>query len=430
MANWKRPILKEDLPSDLPFSNDISVLNTPFFLNGSKVPNRICYQPMEGCDGTQDGAPAELTVRRYKRFAKGGPGLIWFEATAVVPEGRANPRQLQITTKNVDDFARLVETIKTDCLRENSYEPVVVCQLTHSGRYSKPHGIPAPLIAYNKPVYEKNTPISADRIVSDEYLDSLPEQYALSATLCSRAGFDGVDIKACHGYLFSELLNAYLRPGRYGGDFDGRTRLFLNAVKAIRAVTTTDFVLASRFNAYDGYPYPYGFGDSGVPGVPDFTEAVRLSQALCGEGVSLLNVTMGNPYTNHEVNRPTVLAQEHAPYTSIKRMLDGACAVQKANPHSHVVVSGLTYLGTLAPYVAAACIHNGYFTMAGFGRQNFAYPDLARDILHSGIMRKEKLCLTCGKCTELMRAGHTPGCVIHDPLYTDLYKHMMKEVKA
>ena len=426
MSNWKRPIRKEDLPTDLPFSTDVSILNTPLFLNHTMLPNRICYQPMEGCDGTQEGTPAELTVRRYMRFAKGGAGLIWFEATAVVSEGRANPRQLQITEKNADDFARLVENIKAACLKENGFEPIVICQLTHSGRYSKPHGTSAPLIAYNKPVYEKDSPLPAECIVSDEYLDSLPEKYAQAAVLCSHVGFDGVDIKACHGYLFSEFLNAYLRPGRYGGDFEGRTRLILSAVKAVSAVTGQKFVLASRFNAYDGYSYPYGFGDSGVPGVPDFTEAVQLSQALYREGVSLLNVTMGNPYTNHEVNRPTTLAQEHAPYTSIKRMLDGAYAIQQANPQALVVASGLTYLGALAPYVASACISNRFFTVAGFGRQNFAYPDLAKDILNAGGMREDKLCLTCGKCTELMRAGGTPGCVIYDSLYTDLYRELKK----
>jgi len=47
---------------------------------------------MEGCDGTPEGAPTDLTVRRYERFGAGGAGLIWFEATSVAADGRANPR--------------------------------------------------------------------------------------------------------------------------------------------------------------------------------------------------------------------------------------------------------------------------------------------------------------------------------------------------
>lgn len=430
MSAYKRPASLNDLPETLKFQNDISILKASMTIGKKTLPNRICYQPMEGCDGTASGAPDSLTQRRYQRYAAGGAGLIWFEATAVVPEGRANPRQLWLTSENMDCFASLIQEIKTICLKENGYEPLIICQLTHSGRYSKPQGTPSPLIAYNKPIFEKDNPLSANHIVDDDYLDTLPEAYATSAELCVKAGFDGVDIKACHGYLLSELLNAYLRPGKYGGDFEGRTRLFSDIVRAVKARVSNDFILASRFNAYDGYAYPYGFGDSGTPGIPNFDEAVRLSRLLCQNGMQLLNVTMGNPYTNHEVNRPTCQAENHPPYVSIARMLEGAAAVQAANTTAAVVASGFSFLGSLAPQVASAYIQAGNFSIVGFGRQNFAYPELARDLIQTGSMRRDKLCLTCGKCTELMRAGRTPGCVIYDKLYTDLYKDMKVEVKS
>ena len=80
-----------------PYSEDISCLNKDIVIAGKKINNRIVYQAMEGCDGTDSGSPDTLTKRRYERFAKGGAGIIWFEATAVLEEGRANPRQLYIT---------------------------------------------------------------------------------------------------------------------------------------------------------------------------------------------------------------------------------------------------------------------------------------------------------------------------------------------
>src|SRR5512140_2139260 len=58
-----------------------------------RVGNSLAVHPMEGCDGTADGHPGELTYRRYERFGQWGCKLLWFEATAVVHEGRANPRQ-------------------------------------------------------------------------------------------------------------------------------------------------------------------------------------------------------------------------------------------------------------------------------------------------------------------------------------------------
>ena len=66
-----------------------------------QVGNSIAIHPMEGCDGTLDGRPDELTVRRYERFARGGAKLVWFEATAVRADGRANPRQLWINRGNI-----------------------------------------------------------------------------------------------------------------------------------------------------------------------------------------------------------------------------------------------------------------------------------------------------------------------------------------
>ena len=429
------PHTKEDLMHlcrdanvSLPYLDDISVLKSPLTVQGRTVPNRIAYQAMEGCDGTPDGLPDTLTRRRYLRFARGGAGIIWFEATAVLPEGRANPRQLYMDEYNFMDFAPLVEEIKETCLRENGYEPTVIVQLTHSGRYSKPQGTPAPLIAYNNPLFEGETPIDSSRIVSDEYLDKLRERMALAASLAERAGFDGCDIKCCHRYLNSELLSAYNRPGRYGGCYENRTRLLRETVQGAIAGCSRDFIVSTRMNIYDGFPYPYGFSvTEGGTLTPDYTEAKRLAADLAGYGVQLLNFTMGNPYVNPHVNRPfasgTYDPPEH-PMAGVHRMLTGIAEVAAAVPDTHVISSGISLLGAASPHVMAAMIEAGNFAFAGYGRETLAYPDLARDILNTGKMDEKNLCLTCGKCTEIMRTpGGTPGCPIRDgECYLPIYK--------
>ena len=98
---------------------------------------------MEGCDGDAQGRPEPLTFRRYERFAAGGAGLIWAEAIAVVPEGRANPRQLWLNAESRDGFAALLKQAR-QAARCNGpdHRPVIVAQLTHSGRYSKPRAQP------------------------------------------------------------------------------------------------------------------------------------------------------------------------------------------------------------------------------------------------------------------------------------------------
>ena len=425
---YKRPTTPAELPEELPYSNSTASLSTPCHAAGHTLPNRIVYQPMEGCDGMNDGTPGELTVRRYHRFAHGGPGLIWFEATAILPEARANPRQMMLTERNADAYRRLLDEMRELSLRENGYAPQIVCQLTHSGRYSKPNGYPEPLVAQHRPLFEGAHPLSEDRILSDDDLAALPERYAYAARLAAEVGFDGVDIKACHGYLLSELLGAYERPGRYGGKaYENRTRLLLEAVEAVHAAAPDSLLLASRFNAYDGFPYPHGFAASDRPGVPDLREPQRLAGDLVARGVRLLDVTMGNPYQNNEVNRPTAFAGETPPYESILRMRAGAAAVAEAAhaaaADALTVVSGYTFFGAMAPHVAAADIDAGKYELVGLGRQSFANPDSAREILQSGGADPRRLCLTCGKCTALMRAGKTPGCVIYDKeIYSSLYR--------
>jgi len=112
------------------------------------------------CLGDSSGRPGKLTVRRYERFAGGGAGLLWFEATAVVPEGRANPRQLWLHKGTKDSFAALVKRIRQSATDScgTEHRPVLIAQLTHSGRYSKPAGKPEPIIPQHDPYRDAMTP--------------------------------------------------------------------------------------------------------------------------------------------------------------------------------------------------------------------------------------------------------------------------------
>ena len=149
-------------------------------------------------------------------------------------------------------------------------------------------------------------------------------------------------------------------------------------------------------------------------------------QQLRAYGVKILNISMGNPYVNPHVNRPFSLggyiADEH-PLIGVARILNGISVLKKTIPEIAYISSGITFLGVAAPHVAAAYIKNGDFDFAGFGRTAFAYPQFANDILKDGEMKSDKICICCSKCTEIMRAGGTPGCVIKDKeTYSPIYK--------
>lgn len=403
----------------IPLSDDLSVLTQKYEVAGRSLHSRIAFQPMEGSDSLPDGSPGEMTIRRYQRFAHGGPALIWFEAVAIVPEARASARQLHLTKDNLDAFKQIIETIKRDCYAANGFEPVVIMQAAHSGRYSRPEGQPAPIIACNNPIYEKDAPIDTSRIITDQQIQRLEGIYGQSAKLAQQAGFDGVDIKACHRYLISELLGAHLREGNYGGSFQNRIRLLLNAVSSAQAETTGDFIVTSRLNVHDGLEHPYGFGAAPNAGVtPDLSEPIQLVDILHNQmGMQLINVTIGNPYVNPHYNRPydngNYVPDEH-PLTGVSRIVSCASQIQGEFPALCVMSSGLSYLRQFSFNLGAGMLEGGHAGLAGYGREAFAYPDFPRDLHAGNGIDSRHVCITCGQCAARLRAGLNSGCVLTD----------------
>src|SRR5579872_1092543 len=307
------------LGHELRLSADLAPLFRPIEIGGKRAGNRLVVQPMEGCDGMLDGRPDELTFRRYHRFGAGGAKIIWGEATAVCPSGRANPRQLLVA----EETAPGLEQMLAECRRAHreAYggdgDLVVGLQLTHSGRY----GCEGPLLATHDPILD---PLTLDRrsgraidasypLLSDDDLKTIEDQFVAAAKLASRVGFDFVDLKQCHRYLLSELLASTNRAGEYGGSLDNRTRLVRNIIGRVRS-EVPGLLIATRMNGYDGIPYrgeeddfigrpsPHelplvtAFGtDPQNHLLEDLTEPIALARNLRDWGVGLINVSMGNP---------------------------------------------------------------------------------------------------------------------------------------
>ena len=408
----------KELGVTIPASVNTAALLESFEIGGRRISNRIAFQAMEGTDGTEAGAPGELTIRRYDRFSHGGPGVIWFEAVATVPEGRASAHQLWINPGNVGEFRRLTDRMRENCLKANGYEPLIVMQATNSGRYSKPHGYPEPMILYNCPPLE-DTPWPKERILHDDDLKRFEAAFGAAARLAQEAGFDGMDIKSCHRYLICESLSAFTREGEYGGSYENRTRFIKNAYRAAKAnIRGNDFFVSSRLNAYDGFPYPYGFGIEKDSMEPDLTEPIRLIKELKDEfDIPVINITMGNPYKNPHVNRPydhgNYVPDEH-PLEGLARMMNGIRTIHEAIPDLPIIGSAFTYPREFSANMAAAMVETGSCAMAGFGRMAFAYPDFVRDLKADGRMDPKKVCVTCGGCAVLLRSGTPAGCVIRD----------------
>lgn len=420
-----------ELGLTLPFAEDTHALATPLAVRNILFPNRMGIAPMEGADSLPDGSPSDYTTRRYVKEAVGGAAIIWFEAISIVEEGRSSQTQLLLTKDNLAAYQKLTAAVKEAGMKANRYAPYLILQANHSGRYSNPDNKPAPMIAYRHPELEQYRIADDSCIVSDDYLKGLEEKFGEAAALAKQAGFDAVDIKSCHGYLLAELSSAYTRPGPYGGSYENRTRLLKNAILAAKPYEDDSFMVTARLGIYDGYAYPYGFGVSEGSGLtPDLTEPIRLVAELHRDyGLDLIDLTMGNPYATTHVTRPFDAGKyppdEH-PFEGLARMIHGIGAV----PGIAVLGSAPTYLRQFADLYAAGAVEQGLCDGMLFGRMAFADPDFANEILHTGRIDPGRVCLTCGKCGDLIRAHKPTGCVIRDSkTFMPFYREFLESKK-
>ena len=426
----------ERLGLTIRFQDDFTPLFRPVRIGDLTVGNSLCVQPMEGCDGTLDGRPDELTYRRYRRFGAGGAKLIWAEAAAVLDEARATPRQLLVSEATQADLAHMLVQCR-HAHRETfgrDDDLVVGLQLTHSGRYSGRR----PLLAMHDPLLDGRTIVdrATGRIVDasyapveDAYLGRLVDDYVRAARLAFQAGYQFVDVKQCHRYLLNELLAARDRPGPYGGSFENRTRLARDIITAIRS-EVPGLAIFTRLNVFDSVPYrkaATGEGeptpssgpltsvwgtDRADPTQPDLTEPLAWIGAMAKLGVTCVNVSLGNPYASPHLLRPFETpppdgyeTPEH-PLIGVDRHVRLTEAVQRAYPNLAVIGSGYSYLQEFLPHAAAANLHEGRTTFVGVGRATLSQPDFARQIQEHGKLERKRICRTFSYCTALMRSKH------------------------
>lgn len=421
-----------ELGITLPFAADTKILAEPLKVRNITFPNRLGIAPMEGADSTPEGAPSDYTVRRYVNEAIGGSSVIWFEAISIVEEGRSSKTQLLLNRDTLEEFKKMTAAVKEAGMKANGFAPYLIMQANHSGRYSNPGNTPAPMIAYRHPILEQYRAADDSCIVSDDYLKSLEEKFGEASVLAKEAGFDAIDIKSCHGYLLAELASAYERPGMYGGSFENRFRLLKNGIRAAKVVEDENFMVTARIGIYDGYPYPYGFGVNSESGeTPDYTEPIRLVRELHDEfGMDMVDLTMGNPYATTHVTRPFDFgkyAPEEHPFIGLHRMIYGIGEVKKAVPEMTIWASAPTYLRAYADLFTAGAVEEGLCDGMLFGRMAFADPDFANEIVRNGRIDPNRVCLTCGKCGDLIRAHKPTGCVIRDSkTFMPFYKEFLE----
>jgi 2,4-dienoyl-CoA reductase-like NADH-dependent reductase (Old Yellow Enzyme family) len=263
-------------------------LFTPFQLRSVTFANRIGVSPM--CQySAHDGFAKDWHMVHLGSRAQGGAGLVLFEASAVVPEGRITPDDLGIyKDEHVLGLKRIVEFIHAQGVRAG-------IQLAHAGRkasMASPFAgaeqvlppsqggwqpvAPSPLAF--APQYAQ--PAQLDRAG----IETLMHAFAQAARRALAAGFDFVEIHAAHGYLLHEFLSplSNQRTDAYGGSFENRARLLLEVVDSVRAAWPAHLPLFVRISATDW-----------AEGGWSVDESVALAGHLRAHGVDLIDVSSG-----------------------------------------------------------------------------------------------------------------------------------------
>ncbi|MDB5320226.1 MAG: 2,4-dienoyl-CoA reductase [Phycisphaerales bacterium] len=466
-----------DLPIDdaILSAADGSPLAQPLDVGGFVVGNRWCIHPMEGWDGNADGTPTEHTLRRWQHFGESGAKFIWGgEAFAVQEDGRANPLQIGV----IDDDVPRAERGARDLLKtlldahrarfSDTSDLLVGLQLTHSGRFCRPRDKKKlePKIAYHHPILDARVGIAADDdsvLLTDEAIERLIDNYVRAAKIAQRAGFGFVDVKHCHGYLGHEFLSAFTRAGKFGGDFEGRTRFAREIIGRIQS-ECPGLMIGVRLSAFDHppfkpdpaksvggklgpgipeeyrqhLPYYYGFGcNPNDPLEMNLAEPIRFINMLAGLGVRMINVSCCSPYYNPHYQRPAIFPPSDGyqppedPLIGVERQIQAVRQLKAACPNSMLVGTGYTYLQEYCPHVAQAVIRHSWADSIGIGRLVLSYWEMPADTLAGKTFHAKKLCRTFSDCTTAPRNGIISGCYPLDPHYKEAPEHAeLKAAKA
>jgi 2,4-dienoyl-CoA reductase-like NADH-dependent reductase (Old Yellow Enzyme family) len=263
-----------------------SRLFTAIPLDALTVRNRVWVSPM--CQySAVDGVPDRWHLVHLGSFATGGAGLVFTEATAVVPEGRISPEDTGIwNDRQQRAWAPIAEFVR-------SQGATVGMKLAHAGRKAstlapfRGHGPVPDADGGWQPVAPSAVPYPGlrddVRALSPDEISDVVAGFAAAAGRAADAGFQVLEVHAAHGYLLHEFLSplSNRRDDGYGGSLENRCRLLLEVVGAVREAAPGVPVLV-RVSATDWVEGGWSADDS-----------VRLAVLLRAAGVALVDVSSG-----------------------------------------------------------------------------------------------------------------------------------------
>ncbi len=360
----------------------------PFAIKNIELKNRLVMPGMDTNWGDESGNLAEESYRYYEERAKGGVGLIIVEGAYFDRRGSGTQNMLSIAEdQRIEGFARLTQAIKRHGARS-------LLQIYHAGSQASSFMIGLKAVAPSDVPFQMTgeVPVPLKR----GQIKKLIQQYAKACSRAKRAGFNGVEIHAGHGYLlgqfFSPLTN--LRTDSYGGCFESRSRFHVEVLRAVRKSCGDDFLICFRINGRDY-----------IEGGTEIEETCRLCRRLEEEGVDLINITGG---IFDSPGFPVV------PYMSYPRGVFSESAAEVKKTLKKVPVCVVGRINT--PEAAEAILTKGQADLVAIGRALIADPSFPNKVREKREIQIRP-CIGCNTCLNQIMIEQPVACSINPDLF-------------
>ena len=359
-------------------------LFSPGFIGSLELKNRI-VMPAVGCSLAEStGEAGARIIKYYADRARGGAGLIITEITRVDDEtGVGTPNQLSVTnTHMIAQLSCLVEAV-------HAYDTKIFVQLHHPGNQT-----PSRLIGGKQPVSASDVTCRVigeqPRALKTEEVEGLVKKFVTGAVIAQKAGLDGVEIHAAHGYLVSQFLSPHTnkRTDKYGGSFEGRMRFVTEIIMGIKAYCGPKFPISVRMNGSD-------YLEDGITE----EDAIHQAKYLEALGISCLNVSCGTYDSGATIIEPNYFAE------GWKRHL--AANIKKAVNIPVIAVCNIKH-----PAFAEEMLEAGDTDFIGIARGHLADPDWGVKA-QAGQDKLIRKCIGCMECFRILNDGLPLGCTLN-----------------
>nr|WP_239028473.1 FAD-dependent oxidoreductase [Pseudonocardia acidicola] len=229
-------------------------MTSPFTIRNVSLRNRFVFQPHFTALG-EAGAPSDHQRAYYEERAAGGVGLIIVESQAVHPTGRTSRQTVNAWDRgNLPAYSKIVRAV-------HRHGAKIFSQLVHCG----PDSLSVrPRLLWGPTQMPEPSSVHPTKAMDLDEIHEVIDHYARSARIAEEAGFDGVEVKIGHDGLLHAFAAPFLnqRTDQFGRSFEGRMRLSVEVLRAIRAVTSADFVVGTRIclNEYTDWGYDTEYG--------------------------------------------------------------------------------------------------------------------------------------------------------------------------